>query len=44
LLRKPVSGPICFSRSRASTSATSKKRLPGCLLIENSHFVQAKRR
>jgi hypothetical protein len=37
------SGPSVRWVSRVSASATSSWRLPGILLIEKSHFVQANR-
>ena len=43
LLRKPVSGPMMRSLSRVSTSGSSNCRPPGILVIEKSHWVQAKR-
>ncbi|CPO70879.1 Uncharacterised protein [Bordetella pertussis] len=44
LLMHPCSGPISRLASNSSTSGSSKVRPPGCLPIEKSHWVQAKRR
>ena len=43
LLRKPVSGPMTLSFSSVSTSGSSNWRPPGILVMEKSHWLQAKR-